>query len=108
MLEYKCRHAGKRLERIEERYTSQDCCRCHQRQPMPLWKRTYRCGICGICGTCGTCGTCVLVLDRDVNSAINVFQRLLARLGPHTLSPSCLDRAVCCARVQQSTRSHTF
>ncbi len=38
---------------------------------MPLWKRTYRCGNCG------------LVLDRDVNSAINIFQRFLARLGPH-------------------------
>jgi hypothetical protein len=26
-----------------------------------------------------------LVLDRDVNSAINMLQRFLARLGPHTL-----------------------
>jgi putative transposase len=96
MLDYKCQQAGKKLEVIEERYTSQECCRCRTRQDMPLWKRTYRCGTCG------------LVLDRDVNSAINILQRFLARLGPHTFSPSWLERAVCCARVQQSTRLQTF
>jgi putative transposase len=36
MLGYKCRHAGKQLELIEERYTTQECCRCHHRQAMPL------------------------------------------------------------------------
>jgi putative transposase len=74
MLEYKCRRAGKKLEIVEERYTTQECCRCHQRQDMPLWKRTYRCGN----------PECLLVLDRDVNSAINIRERFLARLGPHT------------------------
>jgi putative transposase len=76
MLEYKCLHAGKELHRIEERYTTQECCRCHQRQDMPLWKRMYRCGN----------PACLSVLDRDVNSAINILQRFLARLGPHTPS----------------------
>jgi putative transposase len=90
MLEYKCLHAGKQLEIIGERYTSQECCWCHQRQAMPLWKRTYRCGN----------PDCGLVLDRDVNSAINMLQRFLARLGPYTLSPDWLERAVCCAEVQ--------
>ncbi|HEX9413187.1 MAG TPA: transposase [Ktedonobacterales bacterium] len=74
MLEYKCWRFGKELHRFEERYTSQDCSRCGQRQPMPLWKRTYR------------CGTCELVMDRDENSAVNILQRFLARLGPHTSS----------------------
>ncbi len=74
MLGYKCLHAGKQLEMIEERYTTQECCQCHQRQDMPLWKRTYRCGN----------PECLMVLDRDVNSAINIRQRFLARLGPHT------------------------
>jgi putative transposase len=74
MLEYKCRHAGKALHRIEERYTSQECSRCQHRQPMPLWRRTYRCGICG------------LIMDRDENSAVNMLQRFLAQLGPHTFS----------------------
>ncbi len=72
MLEYKCRRFGTELHRIEERYTSQDCSRCGNRQPMPLWKRIYRRGTCG------------LVMDRDENSAVNIFQRFLARLGPHT------------------------
>jgi putative transposase len=72
MLDYKCLHAGKELQRIDERYTSKDCSACANRQDMPLWKRTYRCGTCG------------LVIDRDENSAVNILQRFLARLGPHT------------------------
>jgi putative transposase len=92
MLDYKCRHTGKELRRIEERYTSQDCSRCGHRQPMPLWKRTHRCGTCG------------LVLDRDENSAANILQRFLARLGPHTGKP-----VRCTApQVQESTRLNTF
>jgi putative transposase len=75
MLDYKCQHAGKELHRINERHTSQDCSRCGNRQPMPLWKRTYRCGTCG------------LEMDRDENSAVNILQRCLARLGPHTGEP---------------------
>jgi len=72
MLEYKCRHAGKALHRMDERYTTKDCSVCGNRQEMPLWKRTYRCWNCG------------LVMDRDLNSAVNIRKRLLARLGPHT------------------------
>ncbi|HEY1388166.1 MAG TPA: transposase [Ktedonobacterales bacterium] len=75
MLEYKCQHAGKELHRISERYTSKDCSRCGGRQDMPLWKRTYRCGTCG------------LAMDRDENSAVNIRERFLARLGPHTGQP---------------------
>jgi putative transposase len=71
MLDYKCRHAGKDLVRIDERYTSKDCSVCGHRHDMPLWKRTYR------------CGNCELVRDRDENSAVNILQRFLARLGPH-------------------------
>ncbi len=88
MLTYKCRHAGKNLETIGERYTTQECCRCHARQNMPLWKRTYCCGN----------PDCGLVLDRDVNSAINILQRFLARLGPHT------DESVRCAAQKCSTQ----
>ncbi|HEV8190266.1 MAG TPA: transposase, partial [Ktedonobacterales bacterium] len=73
MLDYKCLHAGKSVHRIDERYTSKDYSACGHRQEMPLWKRTYRCGH----------RECLSVLDRDVNSAINILQRFLARLGPH-------------------------
>jgi putative transposase len=89
MLEYKCLRFGKELYRIDERYTSKDCSVCGHRQDMPLWKRTYRCGTCG------------LVIDRDVNSAINIRQRFLARLGPHT------DSSVRCA-ASQAQQSNSF
>jgi putative transposase len=72
MLAYKCLLLGKELRIISERDTSKTCHRCGHIQPMPLWKRTYRCRNCG------------LVMDRDDNSAVNIYQRFVARLGPHT------------------------
>jgi len=72
MLEYKCLRRGKTLYVISERDTTKTCHRCGYKQPMPLWQRTYRCRNCG------------LVMDRDENSAVNIYQRFLARLGPHT------------------------
>ncbi len=72
MLSYKCQFYGKELCKVDEQFTSKDCSCCGHRQDMPLWKRTYRCGNCG------------LVMDRDANSAVNIRERFLARLGPHT------------------------
>jgi IS605 OrfB family transposase len=76
MLAYKCERFGKALHAIDESDTSQRCHRCKRLQPMPLWKRTYRCPNCG------------LVMDRDENSAINIYQRFIAGLRPHTGSGS--------------------
>jgi putative transposase len=81
MLQYKCALAGKALEYVDERDSSKMCSRCGHKQAMPLYKRTYRCENCG------------LVLDRDDNSAVNHYQRFLARPGPHTAD------AVRCADV---------
>lgn len=72
MLRYKCLHVGKELHIISERDTTVTCHRCGHKQAMPLWKRTYRCPNCG------------LVMDRDDNSAINIYQRFVAGLPPHT------------------------
>jgi putative transposase len=72
MLEYKCLHVGKELYVINERDTTKTCHVCQCMKDMPLWVRTYRCENCG------------LVMDRDENSAVNIYQRFLARLGPHT------------------------
>ena len=72
MLEYKCLRFGKELHIINERGTTKTCHVCKHKQDMPLWVRTYRCGNCG------------LVMDRDENSAVNIYERFLARLGPHT------------------------
>ena len=72
MLAYKCVRFGKELFIISERDTTKMCHVCKHKQNMPLWVRTYRCANCG------------LVMDRDDNSAVNIYQRFLARLGPHT------------------------
>jgi len=72
MLEYKCLLYGKELHIIRERNTSKMCSHCSHMQQMPLYKRTYR------------CPNCSLVMDRDENSAVNIYQRFVARRGPHT------------------------
>jgi putative transposase len=72
MLEYKCLHVGKELFIINERDTTKMCHGCKRKQNMPLWARTYRCENCG------------LVMDRDENSAVNIYERFLARPGPNT------------------------
>jgi putative transposase len=74
MLTYKCLRFGKELHIIDERGTTRMCSACKQKQDMPLWKRTYRCPN----------ENCGLVMDRDENSAVNIYERFLARLGPHT------------------------
>jgi putative transposase len=72
MVAYKCVRFGKDLHVIDESDTTRMCHACKRKQDMPLWKRTYRCENCG------------LVMDRDENSAINIYQRFVARLPPHT------------------------
>lgn len=80
MLNYKCLLYGKELVFLDERDTSKMCHVCGNKQDMPLYKRTYR------------CDTCWLVMDRDENSAHNMLQRYLARLGPHVADATrCAD-----------------
>jgi putative transposase len=50
-------------------FTSQDCSRCGYRQKMPPNARTYDCPQCG------------LVIDRDVNAAINVKNKGIRKLS---------------------------
>jgi putative transposase len=72
MLAYKCLRLGKELHIINERDTTKMCHVCKRKKDMPLWQRTYR------------CENCCLVMDRDENSAVNIYERFLARPGPHT------------------------
>jgi putative transposase len=72
MLTYKCLRFGKDLFLEDEHDTTKTCHVCQHKKDMPLWVRTYRCENCG------------LVMDRDENSAVNIYQRFLARPGPHT------------------------
>ncbi len=75
MLTYKCLRYGKELYIIDERDTTRMCHACKHKQDMPLWKRTYRCAN----------ENCGLVMDRDENSAVNIYQRFVAGPPPHTL-----------------------
>ena len=80
MLAYKCQLYGKALHFVDEKHTSKRCSGCGNLKPMPLYQRTYHCETCG------------LVMDRDENSAHNILQQFLARLGPHTGDPvRCAD-----------------
>ena len=77
MLTYKCVLAGKVLVILDESLTSKTCSGCGHIQPMPLWKRTYRCGTCG------------LEMDRDENSAVNIRERFAFPAGCHTRVIPC-------------------
>ncbi len=72
MLTYKCLRFGKELYIISERDTTKECHVCKCKKDMPLWVRTYRCKNCG------------LVMDRDENSAVNIYERFLAGPPPRT------------------------
>lgn len=61
MLGYKLRERGKCLIKVGKWYpSSQLCCKCGHRQPMPVTLRTYQCPECGS------------IMDRDYNAAINI------------------------------------
>ncbi|WP_231585662.1 transposase [Methanosarcina sp. WWM596] len=65
-LTYKAELTGKRVIRIDEAYTSKECCVCGKRHNIPLWERTMKCD----------CGN---VIDRDRNSAINIMKQFLSQ-----------------------------
>ena len=106
MLTYKCQLAGKCLVVIDERDTSKTCSRCGHKQDLPLYQRTYRCGNCG------------LVMGRDENSAVNIRERFLARLGPHVAEATrcsagdqggvAVTGTAQAGQVQKSIRLNTF
>jgi transposase len=72
MLAYKCLRFGKELHIISERDTTKTCHVCKRKKDMSLCVRTYRCENCGS------------VMDRDENSAVNIYERFLAGPPPHT------------------------
>jgi putative transposase len=62
--------AGKRVEAVPPAYTSQQCSGCGERVLKSLSVRTHVCPFCG------------LVLDRDVNAALNILRAGQARQAP--------------------------
>jgi len=69
LLKRKAENAGREFERVNPRYSSQDCSRCGHRQKMPLALRTFVCAECG------------LVCDRDLNAAHNINRAGPARIA---------------------------
>ncbi|WP_321416568.1 transposase [uncultured Methanomethylovorans sp.] len=62
-LTYKAEALGKRVIRIDESYTSKKCCVCGTIKNMSLDDRIYECGYCSN------------VIDRDMNSSVNILLR---------------------------------
>ena len=73
-IEYKAENAGTHFVRVDPRYTSQDCSECGERTPKKLTDRIHVCMNCG------------LVLDRDVNAAKNILNKVVLNLGGHKVS----------------------
>jgi len=71
-LVYKCLRFRKELSSIDKSNMTRMYSVRMKKQDMPLWKRTSRCEN----------DNCGLVMDRDENSAVNIYQRFVARLGP--------------------------
>lgn len=63
ILKSKAENAGREFEKVNPRYTSQDCSHCGHRQKMPLAIRVYECQACQV------------VIDRDHNAARNLLSR---------------------------------
>jgi len=71
LLRYKAERTGAEIVSVDPRYTSQACSCCGSIVPKNLSVRVHHCPDCG------------LVLDRDVNAAINILNRALrARTEP--------------------------
>ena len=64
---YKAEYAGKIVKQVDPKYTSMTCSTCGHIQKMPLSARTYKCPACN------------MVLDRDVNAAINIKRKGLGQ-----------------------------
>lgn len=73
ILAYKAAEAGRRVIKVDPKYTSQDCPVCGHREKKPLWVRVY---------TCPQCGT---LLHRDVAAAQNILAK--AWTGPSGAIP---------------------
>src|SRR5258706_2086831 len=85
-LSCKAEEAGRRYVAVNPAYTSQECSRCHHRQPMPLSERTYH------------CPCCLLSIDRDLNAALNILA-----VGLHSLGIQPVEAP----RLSTGEKSHT-
>jgi putative transposase len=82
LVQFKAESAGSWVVKVDPRDTSQDCSGCGKLVPKDLTVRIHSCPYCG------------LILDRDLNAAMNIRSRGLRELG---LSVSTTDepRSAC-------------
>jgi putative transposase len=66
---YKAEEAGRRVEFVNPKNTSQECSNCGGIVKKSLAQRVHRCPFCG------------LVMDRDENAAINILKKGLEKLN---------------------------
>lgn len=66
--QYKAASAGKWVVLVDPKNTTKECSRCGALVPKDLSERVHRC-------------SCGLVMDRDLNAAINILRRGLASMG---------------------------
>ncbi|VUT25923.1 MAG: putative transposase [Candidatus Methanolliviera sp. GoM_oil] len=66
---YKAEEAGRRVEFVNPKNTSQECSNCGMIVKKSLSQRVHRCPFCG------------LVMDRDQNAAINILKRGFKKLN---------------------------
>ena len=66
LLTYKAEKIGKKVIKVDERYTSKKCCKCHKIHLMKLSDRVMICD----------CGN---TIDRDRNSSVNIMVRHLSQ-----------------------------
>lgn len=78
---YKAEWAGKNVIFVDPKRTSKECHVCGNLEDMKLSDRTFRCSKCG------------LILDRDINAAINILNRGMKELKitPGTGGRACLS-----------------
>jgi putative transposase len=94
---YKAESAGKVVELVNPKGTSQRCSSCGMEVKKSLAVRTHRCPYCG------------LVMDRDENAAINILNRGLAKhitvTAPQELGArACLSSLNGDAMMQEATQ----
>lgn len=75
---YKAAWAGRSEVDVAPRGTTQDCSGCGEIVPKSLSVRTHKCPYCG------------LVLDRDVNAALNILSRGLSGIGNQSVEAPSL------------------
>ena len=64
---YKAEEAGRRVEFVDPKNTSQECSNCGEIVKKSLSQRVHRCPFCG------------LEMDRDENAAINILKKGLRK-----------------------------